>query len=350
MSNENQTKPLDLFKITDLDYSYVIAEIGNNHQGSFDKAIKLIDQAVWAGADAVKFQKRSNKDLFTPEYYNSPYINDNSFAESYGEHREFVELSLSELAKLKTYSDQKGIIFFATPFDFVSLEDLEKLNLPFYKVASADIVHTPFLKKIGEKNRNVILSTGHSTYDDVTRAVDCFKNNSLAILHCTAAYPAPIESMNLKCIPELKKKFPNNIVGISDHENGIDAACVAYMLGARVFEKHLTLNRSDKGTDHKFSLEPIGLQKLVRNLRRIPKMLGDSDKRPLSIEKNPITKMRKSIVYKDFYEPGKLLDKECFEYRCPGDGLPPYLIDSICKKVLKTKVDKFAFVKYEDLI
>ena len=348
MSNKKENLPLDLFKVSDSNYPYVIAEIGNNHQGSFEQAIKLIDQAIWAGADAVKFQKRCNKDLFIPSFYNSPYTNENSFAKTYGLHRDFVELKLDELAKLNDYCIQKGITFFATPFDFRSLEDLESLNLPFYKVASADIVHIPFLNKIAETNKNVILSTGHSSYEDVNRALNCFENNSLAILHCTAAYPAPIESMNLNCIPELKNKFPNNIIGISDHENGIDAACVAYMLGARVFEKHFTLNRAEKGTDHKFSLEPIGLQKLVRNLRRIPKMLGNSEKKPLNVEKQPIFKMRKSIVYKDSFEPGKLLEEDCFEFRCPGEGLPPYLLENICNKVLKRKVEKFEYVKYED--
>ena len=347
-NNKINISPLDLFKVSDSEYAYVIAEIGNNHQGSFEKAITLIDQAVWAGADAVKFQKRSNRDLFIPDFFNSPYINENSFAKTYGEHRDFVELSLDELAKLQVYCNQKGITFFATPFDYPSLEGLEKLNLPFYKVASADIVHTPFLTKISETNKNVILSTGHSNYDDINRALNCFKKNSLAILHCTAAYPAPIEAMNLRCISELKSKFPSNIIGLSDHENGIDAASVAYMLGARVFEKHFTLNRSQKGTDHKFSLEPIGLQKLIRNLRRIPKILGASDKKPLEIEKQPISKMRKSIVYKDSFDAGEFLDKDCFEFRCPGDGLPPYLLESLCNKSLKRKVDKFQFVSYED--
>ena len=347
MTEINQSHPLDLFDLDDSSYPYVIAEIGNNHQGSFDKAIKLIDQAIWAGADAVKFQKRNNKKLFVPDFYNSPYINDNSFSSTYGAHREFVELDIHELEKLNNYCASKGITFFATPFDFQSLEDLEKINLPFYKVASADIVHTPFLKKISETRKNVILSTGHSTYDDVSRAVNCFDKNLLAILHCTAAYPAPIDSMNLKCIPELIKKFPKTIVGISDHENGIDAASIAYMLGARVFEKHFTLNRAEKGTDHKFSLEPVGLQKLIRNLRRIPLMMGDSSKSPLDVEKKPIYKMRKSIVYKDSFEEGMVLDEDCFEFRCPGDGLPPYRINELINKVLKKKVDKYSFAQFE---
>jgi len=350
MSKIFQKKNLDLFKITDPSYAYVIAEIGNNHQGSFDRAIKLIDEAIWAGADAVKFQKRCNKKLFTPDFFNSSYENDNSFANTYGEHREFVELDIKEMSKLNDYCIEKGITFFATPFDYESLDELEKLNLPFYKVASADVLHTPFLEKISKTNKNVILSTGCSTYEDVQRAVNCFKENSLAILHCTAAYPAPIESMHLNCIPELVKQFPKHKIGISDHENGIDAVSIAYMLGARVFEKHFTLNRAEKGTDHKFSLEPTGLQKLVRNLRRIPKMLGESHKKPLAVEEKPVYKMRKSIVYRNSFSPGEILSEDCFEFRCPGNGLPPYKIKDFLNKVLKRRVEKFDYAKFQDIL
>ena len=343
-----QSNSLDLFQVEDSSYPYVIAEIGNNHQGSFEKAIKLIDQAIWAGADAVKFQKRCNKKLFIPKFYESAYINENSFADTYGEHREFVELNITEISKLNEYCIEKGITFFATPFDFESLDQLEKINLPFYKVASADVLHIPFLKKIANTNKNVILSTGCSTYDDVDRAVNCFNNNKLAILHCTAAYPAPVETMNLNCIPTLIEKFPEHKIGISDHENGIDAASIAYMLGARVFEKHFTLNRAEKGTDHKFSLEPVGLQKLIRNLKRIPKVLGDPNKKPLNIEEKPIYKMRKSIVYSNSFTEGQKLDETSFEFRCPGDGLPPYMFQELTNKVLKKEVKQYDYVKFED--
>lgn len=338
------------FGLNDPDYPYVIAEIGNNHQGSFDKALKLIDEAKWAGADAVKFQKRCNEKLFVPSFYDSPYKNDNSFADTYGEHRESLELSIEEMLKLKEYCDQINLTFFATPFDVESLNQLEDLKLPFYKVASADIINTPLLEKISKTGKNVIISTGHSTYDDVERAINCFNSqNKLVILHCTAAYPAPIDSMNLRCIPELIKRYPDHIIGISDHENGIDAASIAYMLGARVFEKHFTLNRADKGTDHKFSLEPIGLQKLVRNLKRIPKMMGNKDKTLLEVEKKPIYKMSKSIVFSDSYSKGITITEDCLEYRCPGDGLPPYMSSQILGKKLICDVKKYDFVQKEHL-
>tara|TARA_A100001388_G_scaffold271054_1_gene249319 strand:- start:2355 stop:3389 length:1035 start_codon:yes stop_codon:yes gene_type:complete len=339
---------IDLFKLSDPSYPYVIAEIGNNHQGSIDKAFKMIDQASWAGADAVKFQKRCNKELFTPEFYNSPYINANSFGDTYGEHRDFLELSIEDMGKLNEYCKKKDIVFFATPFDFKSLEELEHLNLPFYKVASADVSNTPFLEKIAKTKKNVILSTGHSNYSDIERAISCFnQSNSLAVLHCTAAYPSPEDAMNLSCIPELIEKFSNCKIGLSDHQNGIDAASIAYVLGARVFEKHFTLNHSDKGTDNAFSLEPEGLKKLIRNLHRIPKLMGNKEKKPLDVEQKPIYKMSKSIVYKENYEIGTNINEDCFEYRCPGDGLPPHRYSDFLGKVLVKSVKKFDYVKHD---
>ncbi len=342
---------LDLFKdVSDPSYSFIIAEIGNNHQGSLDHAFKLIDQAKECGADAVKFQKRCNKKLFTPDFYNSPYDNPNSFGDSYGIHRDAIELTIENMAKLKRYADKIGITFFCTPFDEQSLYELESLDLDFYKVASADLVHIPFLKLISKTKKNLIISTGHASYEDIDRALENIQhNNEVAILHCTAAYPAPIESLNLNCIDHLKNRYPNNIIGISDHENGIDAALIAYMKGARVFEKHFTLNRSNKGTDNAFSLEPTGLKKLVRNLRRIPKMLGSNNKSPLEIEKGPISKMRKSIVYKESIEKGSVLSLSSFEYRCPALGLAPLNVDNFNGKILKRDVKEFDFASFDDI-
>ena len=333
---------LNPFEIKDPNYAYVIAEIGNNHQGSLNKAFELLEAAKWAGADAVKIQKRDNKTLFSPEFYNSPYDNPNSFGSTYGEHREAVELNKEQLKKLKTFSDKLGITIFGTPFDEKSLNDLNDLKMPFFKLASADLVNTPLISKIASIGKGIIVSTGHSSFEDLDRALNVIGNKcKVIILHCTAAYPAPIDSLNLNCITEFKNRYQHNLIGLSDHENGIDAASVAYMLGARVFEKHFTLNRAEKGTDNAFSLEPAGLQKLVRNLRRIPLMLGKSMKTPLNVEKNPIYKMRKSIVYSRNISKGEKLDSECFLFRCPGNGLPPYEIDQIIGAILTENVNEF---------
>lgn len=325
------------------DASYIIAEIGNNHQGSLDLALKMCEEAISCGVDAIKFQRRNNKELFTDEFYNSPYLNSNSFGDLYGEHRDKLELSLQDLEKIKSYIESKKCDFLVTPFDFSSLEDLETIKCAFYKVASADIVHIPLIKKIARTQKPMIISTGFATYEDINRAVlilDELKSN-YSLLHCTASYPAEIADMNLNCIPEMIKRYPKAFkIGLSDHENGIDCASIAYLLGARIFEKHFTLNRANKGTDNCFSLEPNGLKKLVRNIKRIPICLGTSSHQLLKAEEKPIFKMRKSIVYKTNLVKDAQLDLTNLEFRCPGNGLEPFYINEVIGKRLKTNVNR----------
>jgi sialic acid synthase len=326
----------------DKNKAFVIAEIGCNHQGSVEKALDLIKSAKQCGADAVKFQKRNNKTLFTKELYNSPYDNRNSYGETYGEHREYLEFGKEEYKVLQDLCKEIDIHFFATPFDFESVDFLSEFDLPAYKIASADMTHTPLLEYVAQLNKPIILSTGGGSINDVIRAVDTILpiNDELVILHCTSSYPALYHDMNLNVITKLIRKFPNQIIGLSDHENGAHAASLAYQLGARVFEKHFTLNRAWKGTDHSFSLEPRGLTKLIRNLSRIPGLLGDGEKKLLPCEEKPLYKMRKSIVANKNLKEGTTLDLEHFDYKCPGSGLEPYKIYRILGSKLKSDVNK----------
>lgn len=316
---------------------FVIAEIGHNHMGSLKEACKLIDAAKQCGANAVKLQKRDNKNLYTKEFYNSSYVNPNSYGDTYGKHREFLEFGFKEYVFLKNYCKKKKIIFFATPFDPNSVVFLKKLNMPLYKIASADLTNTPLQVEIAKTKKPIILSTGGGTFKDIDRAVNNILrfNKKLTILHCTASYPAKISDMNLLVINELKNKYKKLNIGLSDHENGIDAAVIAYMLGARVFEKHFTLNRSNKGTDHSFSLEPIGLEKFIRNLNRIEKLLGSKNKTLLNSEKKPLFKMKKSIVAKKNLIKGSKLKVEDIAFKSPGVGLEPYEYTKVVGKILK---------------
>jgi len=330
---------------------FIIAEIGHNHQGSMDTARKMFLAAKQAGASAVKLQTRSNKDLFTKNFFNSTYDNKNSYAETYGQHREFLEFGKKEYLELIDYAKEIEIIFFSTPFDLNSVEFLSNLEMPYYKIASADLINLPLQKEVAKIGKPMFLSTGGGTMDDVKRAVDTIMpiNSNLSILHCTASYPVAAEDMNLNCITTLIKEFPDNIIGLSDHESGIDAASVAYMLGARIFEKHFTLNRSWKGTDQSFSLEPAGLQKLVRNINRIPKFLGDSEKKLLEVEKKPLFKMQKSIVAASLLKKGKVIEYEDLSFKSPGGGLKPYQSDTVINKKLKKEVQEDEFILTEDL-
>ena len=208
-------------------------------------------------------------------------------------------------------SSEIKIDFICTPFDFESVDFLEKVNLPAYKIASADLINTPLQSYIAKKNKPIFLSTGGGNFKDIERAYRNISkyNKKISILHCTASYPAALEDMNLNVITELKKKYKSNTIGLSDHENGIDAASVAYMLGARVFEKHFTLDRSWKGTDHSFSMEPDGFRKFVRDIRRVPKMMKEKNKSSLGKEK-VLYKLGKSIVANKSIKAGKKLKIE----------------------------------------
>mgnify|MGYP001502262370 FL=1 len=324
------------------DDCFVIAEIGHNHKGSVKIAKNLFLSAKNCGASAVKLQKRSNNNLYTKNFFNSIYDNKNSYGKTYGEHREFLEFSESQYLELIEYSKEIGITFFATPFDFESIAFLEKLNFPAYKIASADLINTPLQTKIAETKKPIFLSTGGGSFEDIERAYKNITkiNKNLIILHCTASYPALPKDMNLNVIPELVKRYSDMVIGLSDHENGIDAASIAYMLGARVFEKHFTLDRSWKGTDHPFSLEPQGLEKMIRNLKRIPLMLGSNNKKPLESEKKPLNKMYKSIVSANDLKKSHVLSYKDLAFKSPGGGLKPYQYNLLINKKIKKDLKK----------
>src|SRR5204863_1586048 len=277
---------------------YVIAEVGHNHQGDLEKAKQLIVSAKEWGVDAVKLQKRSNRTLYTRAFYDQAYDNELSFGRTYGEHREALEFDADEYRELQRHAREVGIAFFATAFDFESADLLAELDMPAFKIASGDLLNTPLQRHIASFGKPMFLSTGGGTMEDVERAVDAIVpiNDQLCILQCTAAYRAEAEDLNLSVISGLRERFPELFVGLSDHQSGIAMAVVAYMLGARVVEKHFTLDHALKGRDHAFSLMPDGMRRLVRDLRRIPVALGDGVKRPLPVEADALEKMGKKLV------------------------------------------------------
>jgi len=314
---------------------YVIAEIGHNHQGSLEKARELFREAQRAGAQAVKLQKRDNRGLFTRAAFNKSYDNENSFGATYGEHREFLEFGVDEYRELQAYAKELGIDFFATAFDMASADFLAALDVPAYKIASGDLRSTPLLEHVASFGKPMVVSTGGAHIDDVQRAYDTILaiNPNLAILQCTAGYPAPFEELDLQVITEYRERFPEAVVGFSGHDNGIAMAVVAYVLGGRIVEKHFTLNRTMKGTDHAFSLEPIGMQKLVRDLHRARAALGDGVKAPLEKEKKPLFKMAKKLVAARDLPAGHTVTRDDVAIKSPNDGLPPWHLDRILGRV-----------------
>lgn len=318
-------------KIDDSSHCYVIAEIGHNHQGNVDQCKELFRAAKEAGAHAVKLQKRDNKSLFTKDAYNKPYDNPNSFGNTYGEHREYLEFGWPQYVTLKAYADELGLDFFSTAFDMASADFLEKLGVPCYKIASGDCRTLPLIKHVASFGKPMIISTGGATLDDVKRVYDEVMpiNKQLCVMQCTAGYPPAWEELNLRVINTFCNEMPEAVIGFSSHDNGIAMAIAAYMLGARVIEKHFTLNRAMKGTDHAFSLEPQGLRKMVRDLDRLHLALGDGNKTVYPSEVVPVSKMGKSLVAARGLPSGHVLTRRDIAMKSPGGGMPPYELENI---------------------
>jgi sialic acid synthase len=330
---------------------YVIAEIGHNHQGSLDKARELFREAKLAGAHAVKLQKRDNRGLYTRAAYNKPYDNENSFGATYGEHREFLEFGIREYRELQRYAAELGVDFFATAFDMASADFLGELDMPAFKIASGDVKSTPLLRHVASFGKPIVISTGGALIDDVQRAYDTIMaiNPQLGILQCTAGYPAAFEELDLRVVSQYRERFPGAVVGYSGHDNGIAMPVAAYVLGARIVEKHFTLNRAMKGTDHAFSLEPVGLRKMVRDLERTHKALGDGQKKIYESEKAPIIKMGKSLVVARDLPAGHVLTKDDIVMKSPGGGIPPYELDSVLGRITLKALYEDDFLSLEML-
>jgi sialic acid synthase len=338
-------------EIGDQSPCYVIAEIGHNHQGSVEKAKELFRAAHEAGAHAVKLQKRDNRGLYTRAAYNKPYDNENSYGATYGEHREFLEFGAREYRELKAYAAELKVDFFSTAFDFASADFLQELGVPAYKMASGDIKSIPLLKHVAQFGKPIVISTGGATIEDVQRAYDAIMpiNRQLAILQCTAGYPAAWDELDLRVITQFRERFPGAVIGFSSHDNGISMPVAAYVLGARIIEKHFTLNRAMKGTDHAFSLEPQGLKKMVRDLERTHLALGDGIKKTYESEKAPIIKMGKSLVIARDLPAGHALTAADIVLKSPGGGIPPYELDAVLGRVTLKALHEDDFLSFDVL-
>lgn len=323
--------------ITEQSNPFIIAEIGCNHCGDMSLCIDMILKAKKCGADAIKLQARDNDRLFTKELLNKPYENENSYGLTYGEHRRFLDfMKFEEFITIKDYCRDLGLIFIITPFEENSLELVKKIDPDGIKVASCDLNNIPLLNLVAETKKPTIISTGGSYHADIYRAVRQFesKNDNLAILHCVSTYPNMDEELNLTKIKSLDRAF-SNIIGFSCHHPGLLPNYIAYLLGARIFEVHFTLNRAFKGTDHAFSLEPEGLSHLCQDLKRIPTMIGERvNLSPSDRElKGFIKKFGKSWYAKNDIAKGSTFSINDLELRAPAIGLLPNEINLIISEI-----------------
>lgn len=286
-------------RLSDASPAWVIAEIGSNHGGDVKTACDMIRIAASCGAGAVKLQKRQNATLYAPELLQQPYENEHSYGPTYGTHREALEFSRTEYVICQQEAVRANVEFFATAFDEPSVDFLVALGVPAIKIASGGLTDAALLGHAASTGIPLILSTGGGTEADIDAAVNIITRHrtSLALLHCTAAYPVrDYAEHNLRCIVTLRERYPELLIGWSGHDSGIALAVMAYTLGARIIEMHFTTNRANKGTDHAFSLEPSGLQKLTRDLRRAHAAYGDGIKRFYPSEVGPIAKMRRRVL------------------------------------------------------
>ena len=299
----------------------------------------------------MKFQKRNNKNLFVPKFFNQKYNSENAFGSTYGSHREFLEFDREEYLECIIEAKKLGIIFFATAFDFESADFLNDLGVPAFKIASGDLRNLPLLKYVAKFNKAMIVSTGGANFINIENAVNTIRkyHNEFAILQCTSSYPADFNQLDLRVIEKLREIYPENVIGYSGHENGIAMPLVAFALGARIIEKHFTLNRTLKGTDHAFSLEPQGMQKMVRDLQRASEALGDKFKKIYENEIEPLKKMGKSIVAAKNLEIGHKITAVDLEYRSPATGLSPDNESQIVGRLLAKSIKQYELISFEDL-
>jgi len=304
---------------------YIIAEAGDNHNGHFDLAIRLIDIAAAAGADCVKFQTFKTEEVISRHAKKAQYQIATTGDETQFEMVKKLELPFDDFIKLHAYCQMKRIQFLSTPFDIPSVSFLQTLCMPFWKIPSGEITNLPYLLSIANTQKPVIMSTGMCTMEEIQTAITVLKQNGtpkITLLHCNTEYPTPFGDVNLNALRTLKERFGLE-VGYSDHTTGIEIPIAATALGASVIEKHFTLDRQMEGPDHKASLEPAELRAMVTSIRNIEKAMGDGLKAPSPSERKNIDIARKSIVARCPIKKGETFSIENIAAKRPGNGISP---------------------------
>jgi sialic acid synthase SpsE/sugar phosphate isomerase/epimerase len=329
--------------------AFIIAEIGNNHNGSFERAVDMIDRAIEMGVDCVKFQMRHLEEVYRIRSLNkdgedlgTEYILDLL-------HR--FELSVEEHSRLAEYCVHKGILYLCTPWDALSVNVLEKFHLPAYKVSSADLTNLPLLDRLATTGKPLILSTGMSRSEEVSYTVDFLnrRNVQFILLHCNSTYPAPLHDVNLRCMHQLRKIHP--LVGYSGHERGINVSLAAIAFDACVIERHVTLDRDMEGPDHAASLTYPEFRRMIEGIREIEEALGAGGDRQLSQgEMINRENLAKSLVATKKISKGTVLSAEHIKVRSPGQGLSPQKYEALIGRVLSHDMAEEDFFYPSDLL
>lgn len=321
----------------------IIAEAGVNHNGDIALAKQLIDVAAEAGVDYVKFQTFKSENLVSPEASKADYqkLNEGESG-SQLDMLKRLELSYADFEILKDYCAEKGVQFLSTGFDLESLDFLNNLGIPFFKVPSGEITHWQYLKKIAGYHLPIVLSTGMCEMDEIHEAIQLFENegvpkSEITLLHCNTEYPTPFEDVNLLAMPAIGEAFGVEF-GYSDHTPGISVSVAAVALGARVIEKHFTLDRNMPGPDHFASLEPTELKEMVKAIREVEKSLGQAEKKPSPSELKNRIPARKSLYAAQEILAGERIEEISLMAMRPGDGISAMKTPEVIGKIANRKI------------
>ena len=336
---------------------FVIAEVGVNHNGSMRLAKKLVDIACDAGADCVKFQTYKTEELvlFHAPMADYQLRNTKKMCSQYHMLKNY-ELPYHYFEELLSYCNKRGIVFLSSPFDHKSADFLESLGVEAFKIPSGELNNKPLIEHIARKRGSIILSTGASYLKEIQKTTQWIENvwqvlkkqNDLYLLQCTSCYPTPYHDVHLRVLTTLQKKFPYT-VGLSDHSKGWHIPLAAVGFGARIIEKHLTVDRSLPGPDHRASLTSLELKKMVQAIRHIEMALGSFEKKPTGSEENVRNLVRKSIVSNVAIKKGDEILPDMVALKRPSGGLDPELMDQIINKKAKRYIKRNTTLQYEDI-
>ena len=323
--------------------TFFIAEIGLNHNGKVAMAKELISEAKRAGAQAVKFQKRNMKEIFTSESLTKPYKSAHAYGETYGEHREALEFGLEDYEELFRYAKELNILMFASVWDIESFKFMEQFSVDAYKIASADMNYYELIKVVSESNKPILISTGMGTEDQIKKVITFTRKytSKYIFMHCTSVYPAEDQEINLSFMRKIQKWSLGNPVGYSGHETDSLPSLISTIKGAKVIERHLTLDKNAKGSDHAASLTPIEFAELIATTKRLSTILGNGIKKDLSQKlfesKN---KLSKSLYTNKVISKGSRITIDDLVVKSPGGGLEPNQVKLILGKKVRNEMSE----------
>lgn len=341
-------------RIADDTKAYVVVDIGHNWAGDMGKMLSMIDTAAENGADAVKFQTRHPREVYSKAEFNRSSDNPQWMANTYGVHREMLEPSYEQWELIFRHCASIGITAFSTPFDFLSADLLNSLDVPAFKIASGDATNIPLIEYVAQWGKPMIISTGGCEIEDVDRIVAAMEpmGTDYSLLQCSCIYPAPDGVLNLRVIEEYRRRYQGIVTGLSTHNLDIAPTLAAYTLGGRIFEHHYTNDRAWKGTDNVFSLTPDMLASLRSGLDSIHDALGDGEKHQFAVEHDYTVERRKSLYWKRALAEGDTVTREDIAILCPGpseEGFEPYDLDRVLGSVVVSDVAAEEAVRRSDV-